>query len=104
MLTGLYLVVGATTLGMAALPSLSAGTALLFAVMVALGMGNGCVFQLVPQRFPDEIGVVTGIVGAAGGLGGFVLPTLLGSLEADDAAASAEASSPSRWPVGSEGR
>ena len=78
-LTGLYLVVGATTLGMAALPpSLSAGTALLFAVMVALGMGNGCVFQLVPQRFPREIGVVTGIVGAAGGLGGFVLPNRSG--------------------------
>ena len=36
-----------------------------------LGMGNGAVFQLVPQRFPERIGLVTGIVGAAGGLGGF---------------------------------
>jgi NNP family nitrate/nitrite transporter-like MFS transporter len=43
-----------------------------------LGLGNGSVFQLVPQRFPKEIGVVTGIVGAAGGVGGFVLPTMLG--------------------------
>ena len=43
-----------------------------------LGMGNGAVFQLVPQRFPERIGLVTGIVGAAGGLGGFFLPTLLG--------------------------
>src|SRR5262249_32503249 len=33
-----------------------------------------------PQRFPREIGVITGIVGAAGGLGGFLLPTLLGGL------------------------
>ena len=81
MLTGLYLVVGATMLGMAALPSLSAGTALLFAVMAALGMGNGCVFQIVPQRFSREIGVVTGIVGAAGGIGGFVLPVILGVLK-----------------------
>ena len=80
-LTGLYLVVGATMLGMAALPPLFAGTALLFAVMAALGMGNGCVFQIVPQRFPREIGVVTGIVGAAGGLGGFVLPIVLGVLK-----------------------
>jgi NNP family nitrate/nitrite transporter-like MFS transporter len=41
-------------------------------------MGNGAVFQLVPQRFPTRIGLVTGIVGAAGGLGGFFLPSVLG--------------------------
>jgi NNP family nitrate/nitrite transporter-like MFS transporter len=41
-------------------------------------MGTGAVFQLVPLRFGQEIGVMTGIVGAAGGLGGFFLPTLLG--------------------------
>jgi NNP family nitrate/nitrite transporter-like MFS transporter len=44
-------------------------------------MGNGSVFQLVPQRFQKEIGVMTGVVGAAGGLGGFFLPTVLGSLK-----------------------
>ena len=49
--------------------------------MALLGMGNGAVFQLVPQRFQKEIGVITGIVGAAGGLGGFFLPTLLGSFK-----------------------
>ena len=54
---------------------------LLVAVMGLLGMGNGAVFQLVPQRFPKEIGVMTGIVGAAGGVGGFFLPTLLGGLK-----------------------
>jgi nitrate/nitrite transporter NarK len=48
--------------------------------MTLLGMGNGAVFQLVAQRFPEEIGVITGLVGAAGGLGGFVLPNALGSL------------------------
>jgi NNP family nitrate/nitrite transporter-like MFS transporter len=41
-------------------------------------MGNGAVFQLVPLRFQKEIGVITGIVGAAGGVGGFFLPTVLG--------------------------
>jgi NNP family nitrate/nitrite transporter-like MFS transporter len=46
-----------------------------------LGMGNGAVFQLVPQRFRKEIGVATGIVGAFGGIGGFFLPTLLGSVK-----------------------
>jgi NNP family nitrate/nitrite transporter-like MFS transporter len=49
--------------------------------MALLGMGNGAVFQLVPQRFPREIGVLTGIVGSAGGVGGFLLPTLLGALK-----------------------
>jgi NNP family nitrate/nitrite transporter-like MFS transporter len=44
-------------------------------------MGNGAVFQLVPQRFSREIGVITGIVGAAGGLGGFILPNVLGSIK-----------------------
>jgi NNP family nitrate/nitrite transporter-like MFS transporter len=39
------------------------------------------VFQLVPLRFPKEIGVITGIVGAAGGVGGFFLPNLLGGLK-----------------------
>ena len=39
---------------------------MLFLTMGMLGMGNGAVFQLVPQRFPREIGVITGIVGAAG--------------------------------------
>ena len=46
--------------------------------MVALGMGNGAVFQLVPQRFGREIGVMTGLVGMTGGVGGFYLASSLG--------------------------
>ena len=46
--------------------------------MAALGMGNGAVFQLVPQRFQQEIGVMTGLVGMAGGIGGFYLAASLG--------------------------
>jgi NNP family nitrate/nitrite transporter-like MFS transporter len=53
----------------------------IFGLMTVLGSGNGSVFQIVPQRFPKEIGIVTGIVGAVGGIGGFVLPNLLGSLK-----------------------
>jgi len=45
---------------------------------LALGIGNGAVFKLVPQRFPTEVGVVTGLVGALGGLGGFFPPIVLG--------------------------
>jgi MFS transporter, NNP family, nitrate/nitrite transporter len=48
------------------------------AAMLALGAGNGAVFQLVPQRFRKEIGVMTGLVGMAGGIGGFYLASSLG--------------------------
>jgi NNP family nitrate/nitrite transporter-like MFS transporter len=46
--------------------------------MLALGTGNGSVFQLVPQRFQAEIGIMTGLVGMAGGVGGFYLASSLG--------------------------
>jgi NNP family nitrate/nitrite transporter-like MFS transporter len=44
----------------------------------ALGMANGSVFQLLPQRFGKELGVMTGLVGAGGGIGGFYLASSLG--------------------------
>jgi NNP family nitrate/nitrite transporter-like MFS transporter len=44
---------------------------------LCLGMGNGAVFQLLPQRFRGEVGVMTGLVGFAGGLGGFFLAKAL---------------------------
>lgn len=47
-------------------------------VMGVLGAGNGAVFQLVPQRFSEEIGVMTGLVGFGGGVGGFYLASSLG--------------------------
>ncbi len=45
----------------------------MFLIMANLGMANGAVFQLVPQRFGKDIGIMTGIIGAAGGLGGSAL-------------------------------
>jgi len=50
----------------------------LFIIMANLGMANGAVFQLVPQRFGKDIGIMTGIIGAAGGLGGTALIKTLG--------------------------
>ena len=50
----------------------------LFLIMANLGMANGAVFQLVPQRFGKDIGIMTGLVGAAGGLGGTALIKTLG--------------------------
>lgn len=44
----------------------------------AFGMANGSVFQLLPQRFGSELGVMTGLAGCGGGLGGFFLASSLG--------------------------
>jgi len=81
MLVMLFAALAALMVGVATLPSLNICTILLLLGMSCLGMGNGAVFQLVPQRFPKEIGVITGIVGAAGGIGGFLLPNVLGVLK-----------------------
>jgi len=76
LLAGAAVCVGAV----ASLPPVYVTVVLLFIGMGMLGMGNGAVFQLVPQRFPDRMGIVTGVVGAAGGLGGFFLPSILGAV------------------------
>lgn len=81
MLLILYAGVALMMAFVSSLPPLSVVTILLFVGMMCLGMGNGSVFQLVPQRFQQEIGVITGIVGAAGGLGGYFLPNILGLLK-----------------------
>jgi NNP family nitrate/nitrite transporter-like MFS transporter len=73
-------VAAATALAIASFHLPQAWMALVFFVagMLALGMGNGAVFQLVPQRFRHEIGVMTGLVGMTGGIGGFYLASSLG--------------------------
>jgi MFS transporter, NNP family, nitrate/nitrite transporter len=73
LLAGLFLFIA--SLGM---ESYLAALAVFVLAMLALGTGNGAVFQLVPQRFRREIGVMTGLVGMAGGIGGFYLASSLG--------------------------
>ncbi|MNO40745.1 Nitrate transporter [compost metagenome] len=63
------------------LPSSVAALALFVSAMLGLGAGNGAVFQLVPQRFRQEIGVMTGLIGMAGGIGGFLLAAGLGAIK-----------------------
>lgn len=79
-LGGVLCVVAVCAVVLAALPGLAMTVVLLFVALGALGMGNGAVFQIVPQRFPSRIGAMTGLVGAAGGLGGFLLPFGFGAL------------------------
>jgi NNP family nitrate/nitrite transporter-like MFS transporter len=73
MLAATFLFVAST-----GLPSVSLAVVVFVCAMLALGTGNGAVFQLVPQRFRKEIGVMTGLVGMAGGVGGFYLASSLG--------------------------
>ena len=65
----------------ATLPMTAIAVGFFALLMAMLGMGNGSIFQLVPQRFAGHVGVMTGLVGAAGGFGGFMLPSLLGVLK-----------------------
>lgn len=66
-----------TTVSSGNLPVLP-GLGILIVAMTALGMGNGAVFQLVPQRFGRDVGLMTGLVGMTGGIGGFYLAASLG--------------------------
>ena len=61
----------------ALMPPLTGGVALLLALYLDFGLGNGATFQLVPQRWQGKTGVMTGIIGAAGGIGGFYLPVIM---------------------------
>jgi NNP family nitrate/nitrite transporter-like MFS transporter len=62
----------------ALMPPLAGGIALLAALYLGFGLGNGATFQLVPHRWKGRTGVMTGIIGAAGGIGGFYLPVIMG--------------------------
>ncbi len=61
-----------------ACPLMSTFTIGALGMAAAIGLGNGAVFKLVPEYFPQTVGAVTGLVGAAGGLGGFFPPLVLG--------------------------
>src|SRR5882757_7707081 len=75
----LLVAISACNFGFAALmPSLAGGVALLVALYFCFGLGNGATFQLVPHRWKGKTGVMTGIIGAAGGIGGFYLPVIMG--------------------------
>lgn len=80
MLQGLYGAVALLLAVIATMPPLAIAIPTFVLALALLGAGNGAVFQLVPLRFARDVGVITGLVGAAGGLGGFFLPSMLGLL------------------------
>ena len=55
-------------------------TALMAALGVAFAFGKASVFKYISDEYPKNIGAISGIVGLAGGMGGFVLPIMFGAL------------------------
>ena len=55
-------------------------TGFVFIIGIAMGIGKAAVYKYIPDYFPNDVGVVGGIVGVLGGLGGFVCPIIFGSL------------------------
>lgn len=60
--------------------SLTSSLTVFYLMGICLGIGNGVIFKLVAEYFPGDTGTVGGMVGAAGGLGGFFLPIILGTI------------------------
>ncbi|HEV2484751.1 MAG TPA: nitrate/nitrite transporter [Terracidiphilus sp.] len=81
LLLGLFACVAVCLMVVGGLPPIGVVVPMLFLTMGMLGMGNGAIFQMAPQRFSADIELITGIVGAAGGMGGFFLPSALGALK-----------------------
>jgi NNP family nitrate/nitrite transporter-like MFS transporter len=81
-LAGAFAVVAVAAAAQATTPALvPAGTIAFLTMAAALGAASGAVFALVAQQAPaNRVGAVTGVVGAAGGLGGFVPPLVMGSV------------------------
>jgi MFS transporter, NNP family, nitrate/nitrite transporter len=74
-----FIAVGVLAVGLAATyTAMVPLTICCLTMALALGLASGAVFKLVPQWFPDRVGSVTGVVGAAGGLGGFFPPLVMG--------------------------
>jgi len=63
------------------LPIESLAIPLIVAAVAAMGFGNGVIFQIVSDVFHTQIGAASGLIGAAGGFGGFLLPVCFGLLK-----------------------
>lgn len=80
-LRAVFLGMAALTVVIGQLPELAWAASLMVMAVAVMGFGNGVVFQVVSDRFPKQIGMASGLIGAAGGFGGFLLPSWLGLLK-----------------------
>ena len=62
-------------------PSQTMGIAMIVLASGAMGVGNGVVFQMVAEEFPQQIGMASGLIGAIGSAGGFAFPVVLSGLK-----------------------
>jgi len=81
MLRVVFPAIAALIIAVGQLPALVTALWLMVTAVAAMGFGNGVVFQVVSTRFQDQIGMASGLIGAVGGLGGFLLPFWLGLLK-----------------------
>ena len=81
LLKGLFVIVMILCLASGRFSTIAWALAILLMIMFCLGFGNGVVFQVVSCRFQGMMGTASGLIGAAGGLGGFLLPTCFGWLK-----------------------
>ncbi|WHZ22467.1 MAG: Nitrate transporter NasA [Nitrospira sp.] len=79
-LMGVFVFLALTTALAGSLSARTGGVGLFMAVIAVMGLGNGVIFQIVSEWFPKDIGVASGLVGAAGGIGGFLVPLWFGLL------------------------
>ncbi len=79
MLIVLFLLAAALLIMEGLQPSLTVASIVFVSLGALLGIGNGVVYKLVPTYFAADTGAVGGLVGAAGGLGGFFMPIVLGA-------------------------
>jgi NNP family nitrate/nitrite transporter-like MFS transporter len=80
-LSSVLLTIGASVALVGHLPALPWATTFLVCAVSAMGFGNGVVFQVASDRFQKQIGIASGLIGAAGGFGGFLFPVWLGLLK-----------------------
>src|SRR2546430_5801562 len=81
MLRVVFPVIAGLMLAVGQLPELFPACWLMGMAVAAMGFGNGVVFQVVSERFQDQIGMASGLIGAIGGVGGFLPPLWLGLLK-----------------------
>ena len=80
LILALPLVVGVVAV-LGEVTNISVAVVMMVVAVGAMGVGNGVILQLASEWFPKQIGLASGVVGAAGGIGGFLLPLWLGTLK-----------------------
>jgi len=80
-LQGLFFMMAALCLATGDLDHFALAFTIVLLIMFGLGFGNGVIFQVVSYRFKAMMGTASGFIGAAGGIGGFLLPSGFGWLK-----------------------